>query len=115
MCGLCGVVFLDRPPETDVVSRMAEQLRHRGPDGDGDWSAPGVALAQRRLAIIDLSDAGLQPFASDDGRLQLLHNGEVYNYRELRREQNRRCRSSSHNANAHMPLKRSTHRSPHSW
>ena len=65
---------------------MARELDHRGPDGDGAFTADGVALGFRRLAIIDLSDAGLQPFASDDGQLQLMHNGEIYNYRELRRE-----------------------------
>ena len=66
---------------------MANVLAHRGPDGEGSFAAePGVALGHRRLAIIDLSDAGIQPFASDDGALQLLHNGEVYNYRELRAE-----------------------------
>src|SRR5256714_14941656 len=65
---------------------MAAELDHRGPDGDGSYASEGVALGFRRLAIIDLSDAGLQPFASDDGALQIVHNGEVYNYRELRRE-----------------------------
>ena len=65
---------------------MAAELDHRGPDGSGSYAGDGVALAHRRLSIIDLSDAGLQPFASEDGRLQLLHNGEIYNYRELRAE-----------------------------
>ena len=65
---------------------MAAALDHRGPDGDGSFADDGVALGFRRLAIIDLSDAGMQPFASDDGALQLVHNGEIYNYRELRRE-----------------------------
>ena len=86
MCGICGIVGLGAPPETDAVEAMAAELDHRGPDGRGTFSAPGVALAFRRLAIIDLSEAGAQPFASEDGRLQLLHNGEIYNYRELRRE-----------------------------
>jgi asparagine synthase (glutamine-hydrolysing) len=86
MCGLCGIVALGRPAETETVARMARRLDHRGPDGDGAYSDDGVALGFRRLAIIDLSDAGLQPFANDNGALQLLHNGEVYNYRELRRE-----------------------------
>src|SRR5829696_8552380 len=86
MCGLCGVVQLDRPSDVEAVARMARRLDHRGPDGDGAYAGDGVALAFRRLAIIDLSDAGLQPFASDDGSIQLLHNGEIYNYRELRRE-----------------------------
>ena len=72
---------------------MAAALDHRGPDGDGSFADDGVALGFRRLAIIDLSDAGSQPFASDDGTLQLLHNGEIYNYRELRRELEGRGRS----------------------
>lgn len=84
MCGICGVVALGRPAETETVRRMGAEIAHRGPDGVGDYSAPGVALHHRRLAIIDLSDGGLQPFASEDGSLQLLHNGEIYNYRELR-------------------------------
>ena len=86
MCGICGVVALDRPPETATVERMLDELAHRGPDGRGTHDEPGVALGHLRLAIIDLSDAGLQPFASEDGRHRLIHNGEVYNYRELRAE-----------------------------
>ena len=69
---------------------MSAALAHRGPDGDGSYAGDCVALGFRRLAIIDVSDAGKQPFASDDGSLQLLHNGESYNYRELRRELERR-------------------------
>lgn len=66
---------------------MADALAHRGPDSDGLYGDDaGVALGFRRLAIIDLSDAGNQPFASEGGALQLLNNGEIYNYRELRRE-----------------------------
>jgi asparagine synthase (glutamine-hydrolysing) len=86
MCGICGVVALGRPPETVTVDSMSARLAHRGPDGVGRYFAPGVALGHRRLAIIDLTEAGRQPFASDDGGLQLLHNGEIYNYRELRTE-----------------------------
>src|SRR5712691_3354028 len=87
MCGICGIVRLGAPPEVETAAAMARALDHRGPDGDGLYEdEAGVALGFRRLAIIDLSDAGLQPFASDDGSLQLLHNGEVYNYRELRTE-----------------------------
>src|ERR671939_454083 len=86
MCGICGIVALGRSPEAETVERMAAELDHRGPDGPGSFAAEGVALGFRRLAIIDLSDAGDQPFASEDGTLQLVHNGEVYNYRELRRE-----------------------------
>lgn len=86
MCGLCGVVHLDAPPERETVGRWLDELAHRGPDGRGMLAEDGVCLGHLRLAIIDLSDAGLQPFASEDGRLQLLHNGEIYNYVELREE-----------------------------
>ena len=86
MCGLCGIVHFGVPSEMGAVEAMAAELDHRGPDGRGAFSAAGVALAFRRLAIIDLSEAGSQPFASEDGLLHLMHNGEIYNYRELRRE-----------------------------
>ena len=86
MCGICGVVAFGRPPETATVERMTEALAHRGPDGRGTFADEGVALGHLRLAILDLSDSGAQPFASDDGALQLIHNGEIYNYRELRVE-----------------------------
>ena len=86
MCGLCGVVALGRPAETETVRAMARALDHRGPDGDGEFSDEGVAFGFRRLAIIDLSEEAMQPFASDDGALRLVHNGEIYNYIELRRE-----------------------------
>jgi asparagine synthase (glutamine-hydrolysing) len=65
---------------------MAQCLDHRGPDGAGSYAGDGAALGFRRLAIIDLRDVGNQPFASPDGRLQLVFNGEIYNYRELRAE-----------------------------
>jgi asparagine synthase (glutamine-hydrolysing) len=84
MCGLCGVVDLDAPAERAAVDRWLDQLSHRGPDGRGVHAEDGVCLGHLRLAIIDLSDAGLQPFARDG--LQLVHNGEIYNYLELRDE-----------------------------
>jgi asparagine synthase (glutamine-hydrolysing) len=82
MCGLCGIVELDRPPDRGTVERWLDELSHRGPDGRGVLAADGVCLGHLRLAILDLSDAGLQPM--EDGELQLLHNGEIYNYVELR-------------------------------
>ena len=84
MCGLCGVVQLGTPAAVDEVETMLAGLAHRGPDGRGVFSSEGVCLGHLRLAIIDLSDAGLQPMR--DGELQLLHNGEIYNYLELREE-----------------------------
>jgi asparagine synthase (glutamine-hydrolysing) len=86
MCGLCGVVEHGAPPARDAVDGMLDALAHRGPDGRGTFAAEDVCLGHLRLAIIDLSDAGLEPFASEDGRLQLVFNGEIYNYLELREE-----------------------------
>jgi asparagine synthase (glutamine-hydrolysing) len=63
---------------------MIDALAHRGPDADGLFAGNGVALGARRLGIIDNSRAGRQPFASDDGKVQIVYNGEIYNYRELR-------------------------------
>jgi asparagine synthase (glutamine-hydrolysing) len=84
MCGICGVVALEAPPERQTVEAMLDDLAHRGPDGRGVFADEGVCLGHLRLAIIDLSDAGLQPF--EDGELRLIHNGEIYNYLELRAE-----------------------------
>ena len=84
MCGLCGIVEHGAPPAVDEVEAMLAGLAHRGPDGRGVFADAGVCLGHLRLAIIDLSDAGLQPMR--DGELQLLHNGEIYNYLELREE-----------------------------
>src|SRR4051794_2104701 len=93
MCGICGIVAPGRPPEADAVRAMCGLIAHRGPDGEGVFSGPGVAIGSRRLAILDLSPAGAQPFSSPDGRLHLVYNGEIYNYRELRVELEARGRS----------------------
>ncbi len=73
---------------TEVVRGMAAQLKHRGPDDEGVWvdSAAGIALAHRRLSILDLSSAGHQPMMSDCGRYVAIFNGEIYNHLEIRRE-----------------------------
>ena len=86
MCGICGIVQPGRPAQLETVVAMADSLAHRGPDQAGSFAGDGVALGFRRLAIIDLSEGGNQPFASEDGNLHLVFNGEIYNYRELRRE-----------------------------
>jgi asparagine synthase (glutamine-hydrolysing) len=88
MCGIAGVIWRDalRPSAEREVTAMADILYHRGPD-DGDVYLDGaVALAHRRLSIIDLSAAGRQPMASHDGSLVIVYNGEIYNYLELRAE-----------------------------
>lgn len=86
MCGIAGYVGLapDAADET-VLRRMARQLSHRGPDGEGTFVRGRVGLAHRRLAVIDRA-GGEQPMHSADGRYVLVYNGEVYNYRELREE-----------------------------
>jgi len=86
MCGIGGIVYWDgREPDRAEVKALVSAQRHRGPDGDGIWAAPGVALAHNRLAIIDLA-TGQQPMVWGDGRLVLTYNGELYNFRELRAE-----------------------------
>jgi asparagine synthase (glutamine-hydrolysing) len=86
MCGLAGIVDLGAPVEPRDALAMADVLAHRGPDDSGAFAEPGVALAHRRLAIIDLSRDARQPMTDDSGRFVLVYNGEVYNYRELRRQ-----------------------------
>ncbi|HYE01186.1 MAG TPA: asparagine synthase (glutamine-hydrolyzing) [Alphaproteobacteria bacterium] len=107
MCGIAGLVSQHRRDMTAIVA-MTEAQAHRGPDGQGFCIADGlqasfgrsraemagrshgqVAFGHRRLAIIDVTDAGHQPMASDDGRLWITYNGEVYNYIELREELSR--------------------------
>ncbi len=91
MCGIAGF-WTPRPfgsdRATEVANAMALRIQHRGPDGSGVWAdADGsVALAHRRLAIVDLSAAGHQPMRSVSGRYELVFNGEIYNHNELRRE-----------------------------
>ncbi len=88
MCGIAGIFHPDVPKPVDParVRAMADVLAHRGPDGSGIWTAPGIGLGHRRLSIIDLSDAAAQPMLSEDKRLTLSFNGEIYNYREVRLE-----------------------------
>jgi asparagine synthase (glutamine-hydrolysing) len=87
MCGIAGIYHLEtaKPVDPVRVRAMADVLAHRGPDGSGVWTAQGVGLGHRRLAIIDLED-GAQPMATADGALVTSYNGEIYNFRELRKE-----------------------------
>jgi asparagine synthase (glutamine-hydrolysing) len=92
MCGITGFVDCSRTQGSEAlqatVMRMANTLRHRGPDDDGCWvDAPtGLALGFRRLSIIDLSPEGHQPMLSASGRYVVAFNGEIYNHAELRQE-----------------------------
>lgn len=89
MCGIAGLLSNaapGRPVDRAVLRRMTDAMAARGPDGGGIWLAPDarVGLGHRRLAIIDPSPAGAQPFVGDDGDLVVVFNGEIYNHRELR-------------------------------
>jgi asparagine synthase (glutamine-hydrolysing) len=85
MCGICGIATTNGAADADQVAAMSGTLVHRGPDSTGQFTDGTVALAARRLSIIDL-ETGDQPIANEDGTVQVVQNGEIYNYRELRRE-----------------------------
>jgi asparagine synthase (glutamine-hydrolysing) len=91
MCGIAGLFYPATPKPVDParLRAMADAIAHRGPDGAGVWTAPGVGFAHRRLSIIDL-EGSPQPMATADTRLTIVFNGEIYNYRELRSELQRR-------------------------
>ena len=87
MCGLTGIVNRSgEPAEPEVLKRMTDAVAHRGPDGEGYHLDGPVGLGHRRLAIIDLSDAAIQPLPNENGDLHLIFNGEIYNFAELRAE-----------------------------
>src|SRR5215204_1082022 len=86
MCGIVGMVNLDgRAAEAALLERMNQAIFHRGPDEDGVYLKGHVGMAMRRLAIIDLK-GGQQPIADEEGAAWIVYNGEVYNYREVKRE-----------------------------
>jgi asparagine synthase (glutamine-hydrolysing) len=90
MCGITGWAYMDAHAPTEdgaaeMLRSMCARMVHRGPDSEGVMTAQGVALGMRRLAIIDLQ-TGEQPAVSEDGRVSVILNGEIYNYRELRAE-----------------------------
>lgn len=90
MCGICGLAYSDRRPgDRELLRRMNQAIRHRGPDSDGFYAAEGVGLAVRRLAIIDVQ-GGDQPISNEDGSLWIVFNGEIYNYPQMREELEKR-------------------------
>lgn len=88
MCGIAGIVDKQRAPRPADIAAMVADIPYRGPDGVGHvcLESDGVALGHRRLSIIDLSQAGSQPMASQSGRYWLVFNGEIYNYLEIRKQ-----------------------------
>src|SRR5215510_8852884 len=86
MCGITGIVRRDGGPvDRELLGHMNDAIRHRGPDDDGFYFSGGVGLAMRRLAIIDLK-TGQQPIFNADRTASIVFNGEIYNYRELRKQ-----------------------------
>lgn len=86
MCGIFGFTGPDHPA---LLERMGGALRHRGPDEDGQWRGKGIQLGMRRLAIIDPA-TGHQPVANENGDIQVIFNGEIYNHAQLRRDLQKR-------------------------
>lgn len=83
MCGICGVV--GPAASHELVDRMCGRIVHRGPDDQGIWIHPGVALGMRRLSIIDVA-GGQQPMSNEDGTVWIVFNGEIYNYLDVRKD-----------------------------
>jgi asparagine synthase (glutamine-hydrolysing) len=87
MCGFAGIATPDKSsPQVELLCRMSDAVACRGPDGDGMWCSPGIGMAHRRLAIIDLSCQANQPMRDEIGGLTLVFNGEIYNHQELKAE-----------------------------
>lgn len=87
MCGIAGILNLNGAPVVaESLQRMTDVMAHRGPDDAGIFVQGNVGLGHRRLSIIDLSDNGHQPMFNEDRTIALVFNGEVYNFRELRKQ-----------------------------
>ena len=85
MCGIAGLTTFNKAPiETSILKSMGDAMIHRGPDAGETFSDENVGLVHRRLAIIDLSEAGVQPMTSHDGKYVIVFNGEIYNFLEQR-------------------------------
>lgn len=87
MCGIAGIIHTEglKPVDADRVRRMCDAIAHRGPDGEGVWTAPGVGLGHRRLSIIDLAGSP-QPMISAEQDAVIVFNGEIYNFMDLRED-----------------------------
>lgn len=87
MCGIAGIIDLSGAPvDPGSLERLTDALAHRGPDGRGLFIRAHVGLGHRRLKVLDLSEAAGQPMVSDNAQIALVFNGEIYNFRELRKE-----------------------------
>jgi asparagine synthase (glutamine-hydrolysing) len=86
MCGIAGILYAEKAVQIADLHQMTTAIAHRGPDGAGHWQSGRIALGHRRLSIIDLSEKGSQPMHYAAGRYTITFNGEIYNYKELRRQ-----------------------------
>ena len=87
MCGIAGIFHIEtaKPVDPARLRKMTDSLSHRGPDGSGIWTAPGVGLGHRRLSIIDL-EGGAQPMLTADEAPVISYNGEIYHFQDVRAE-----------------------------
>ena len=94
MCGICGIYDLKgHPIDGELLKRMADIIKHRGPDGEGFYANANVGLGHRRLSIIDL-EGGSQPISNENGTIYIIFNGEIYNFiEELGRADSKDLRS----------------------
>ena len=87
MCGICGIYNLegDRPIDREILGRMLQKIRHRGPDGSQMLVLKQAALGFNRLSFLDL-DGGMQPLQNEDRTVSMICNGEIFNYQDLKEE-----------------------------
>jgi asparagine synthase (glutamine-hydrolysing) len=85
MCGICGkMIFGDIIPEKELIKKMCDTIRYRGPDDEGIHTEPHIGLGQRRLSIIDLDSQACPPLSNEDNSIWIVFNGEIYNFMSLR-------------------------------
>ena len=84
MCGIAGLITKNKEKD-EIIKKMSERIKHRGPDGEGYFIDENVAIAHRRLSIIDLS-LGNQPMFNEDESIVVVFNGEIYNYLDLKKD-----------------------------
>ena len=81
MCGIVGFIDNKKSKEKkEIIKKMADKIKHRGPDDEGYYTDEFIALGHRRLSIIDLTKSGAQPIYNEDKSLFIIFNGEIYNY-----------------------------------
>jgi asparagine synthase (glutamine-hydrolysing) len=91
MCGIAGIFHYGesmKRADPHLLARMAQRIAHRGPDDEGIFIDGSLGLANRRLAIVDITPTGHQPMVSQDGRFAITYNGEIYNHAEFRPQLN---------------------------